>query len=119
MEESFDSYIGTAIWSSADNGSGVTDEHTIADFDEELLNAMRGMHDVFYQAFFGLVELDDGFYHNRDVSFGHNMWMTQNGHGAGFWDGDYVNGDKLTEACGAFLRPFELYVGDDYRIYGM
>jgi len=49
---------------------------------------------------------------------GHDFWLTRNGHGAGFWDGDWskANGEKLTEACKAF-GEVELYVGDDGKIY--
>ena len=28
---------------------------------------------------------------------GHDLWLTVEGHGAGFWDGDYLNGEKITE----------------------
>lgn len=28
---------------------------------------------------------------------GHDFWLTLHGHGAGFWDGDYENGDAITE----------------------
>lgn len=52
-----------------------------------------------------------------DDSCGHDLWLTRNGHGAGFWDrglGDV--GERLTaaaEACGAC----DLYVGDDGFLY--
>ncbi len=30
----------------------------------------------------------------------HDYWLTRNGHGAGYWDGDYGDlGDRLTNAC--------------------
>lgn len=40
-----------------------------------------------------------------DRHAGHNFWLTRNGHGAGFWDGDYEEekGKRLSatsEACG-------------------
>ena len=47
---------------------------------------------------------------------GHDFWLTRNGHGAGFWDGDWANGDRLTEASKRF-GEFDLYVGDDGLIY--
>ena len=34
--------------------------------------------------------------------FGHNFYLTRQGHGAGFWDGDYKNGDSLTEKAQQF-----------------
>jgi hypothetical protein len=36
-----------------------------------------------------------------DGQTGHDFWLTRNGHGAGFWDGDYEDekGERLTEGC--------------------
>ena len=48
---------------------------------------------------------------------GHDFLLTRNGHGAGFWDGDYpINGDKITALCEEF-DPVNAYVGDDDLIY--
>jgi hypothetical protein len=49
---------------------------------------------------------------------GHDFWLTRNGHGAGFWDGDWEEsaGKKLTEAAHAF-GECNLYVGDDGKVY--
>ena len=49
---------------------------------------------------------------------GHDFWLTRNGHGAGFWDGDWPEpqGEKLTKAADAFGEIW-LYVGDDNKIY--
>jgi hypothetical protein len=50
---------------------------------------------------------------------GHDFWFTRNGHGAGFWDGDWPEdmGERLTQAAESF-GTYNLYVGDDGRIYG-
>lgn len=32
----------------------------------------------------------------------HDFFLTRNGHGSGFWDGDYKEGDKLTEIAKSF-----------------
>lgn len=49
---------------------------------------------------------------------GHDFWLTRNGHGCGFWDGDWTEpaATKLTDASKAFGEMY-LYVGDDGRIY--
>lgn len=49
---------------------------------------------------------------------GHDFWLTRNGHGAGFWDGDWAEpaATRLTGAAKAF-GEFNLYVGDDGKIY--
>ena len=59
----------------------------------------------------------DDFDGNGLETVGHDLWLTRNGHGAGFWDGDYpTHGDALTDlAQGMGAR--NAYVGDDNRIY--
>jgi len=49
---------------------------------------------------------------------GHDFWLTREGHGAGFWDGDWSEeaGEKLTEASKAF-GTFDLSVGSDGKIH--
>ncbi len=49
---------------------------------------------------------------------GHDFWLTRNGHGAGFWDGDWSEpaGSKLDEIAKAFPQV-DLYRGQDGRIY--
>lgn len=53
-----------------------------------------------------------------DEQAGHDFWLTRNGHGAGFWDGDWpdVVGEALTKAAEAFGELWP-YVGDDGLIY--
>ncbi len=48
---------------------------------------------------------------------GHDLWLTINGHGAGFWDGDWEGKDvkKVTEWCEG--KSMETYVGDDGYVY--
>lgn len=53
---------------------------------------------------------------------GHDLWLTRNGHGAGFWDrGLGVVGEKLSELCGykkdCPFPPVDCYLGDDGKIY--
>ena len=50
---------------------------------------------------------------------GHDFWLTRNGHGCGFWDGDWPEliGEKLTEASKDF-GSFDLYIGVGGRIHG-
>jgi hypothetical protein len=43
---------------------------------------------------------------------GHDFMLTRNGHGAGFWDGDYEHGDELTNAS----KPYgETYIYVDAK----
>ncbi len=53
---------------------------------------------------------------------GHDFYLTRNGHGAGFWDGDWQDGEdksrgeRLSEAAHAFGGSSP-YLGDDGKIY--
>lgn len=50
---------------------------------------------------------------------GHDLWLTRNHHGAGYWTNDYGTEeqcDKLTAAAHA-MGSQDLYVGDDGKIY--
>jgi len=63
--------------------------------------------------------------HDREIdsaymSAGHDFWLTRNGHGAGFWDGDWPKdeGERMTATSKAFGET-NVYVGDDGLIYAM
>ena len=49
---------------------------------------------------------------------GHDFWLTRNGHGAGFWDGDWPEpwATQFTEGAQSYC-VFETYEGDDGLIY--
>lgn len=49
---------------------------------------------------------------------GHDFWLTRNGHGAGFWDGDWCEpaATTLMNASHAY-GEIDLYVGDDGKVY--
>lgn len=48
---------------------------------------------------------------------GHDLWMTRNGYGVGFWDRkQYKYGDELSEICRAFGES-HVYTGEDGRAH--
>jgi hypothetical protein len=49
---------------------------------------------------------------------GRDFWYNRNGHGCGFWDGDWPEdvGETLSNACEAFGQT-DVYIGDDGLIY--
>ena len=55
---------------------------------------------------------------DNDEQAGHDFWLTRNGHGAGFWDGDWKDpyADMLTKGAKCY-GEFEPYLGDDGLIY--
>ena len=56
------------------------------------------------------------------TQFAHDLWLTRNGHGAGFWDRTDLASkevlDKLT-AIAEGMGSKDLYVGDDGTVYAM
>ena len=47
---------------------------------------------------------------------GQDFWLTRNRHGAGFWDGDWEDGDALTQAAHA-CGERNLILGDDGKLH--
>ena len=114
-------YMQCALWSSVDDeGEPLDGLYETWDLADEALASM--VEDV--QDFLDNVEEHDIDWRSgwSAEQMGHDLWLTRNGHGAGFWDrfsGDQPNaeiGRKLTELC----RPYgtsDVYVGDDGKLY--
>ena len=114
-DEFIDGYLETALWSSTDDdGEPLDGEFDTSDFDDETLLEMEGDARDFFNANENALE-EDGWDSSRG---GHNFWLTRNGHGAGFWDGDYPKrGDELTANAKPY-GTYDLYVGDDGKVHG-
>lgn len=103
------SYFETALWASS---SEVSEDCSFEDLAPETITRGRRDCAAFLSAFRS--EVDS----LPDMHWPHDLWLTRNGHGAGFWDGDYPGelGERLTSAA-RLMGEVELYVGDDGRIY--
>ena len=113
LDKMLNSYIETALWSSIDdNDQPFDDNYSPDDLAPETITQMRSDCEDFLQA--NATDID-----NLDIErVGHDFWLTRNRHGAGFWDGDYVEpiGQRLTDASHVY-GEVNLYVGDDGLIY--
>jgi len=96
------------------------DEVTFSDISDET-------HDQISQdceTFWDLANKFDDFDPQHDTDYivktAHDFVLTRNGHGAGFWDGDWEEklGEELTSLSKKF-GEFEAYIGDDSRVYHM
>lgn|SRR6185369_5848647 len=102
------------------DSKGVEHEHMEQfDFsDEALKEARETCRDFLVDNFDAIARLVYEF----DVlagRIGHDLWLTREHHGAGFWDRGYGHvGDELTEAAHA-LGSGNAYLGDDDLIYFM
>lgn len=121
-------YIECALWSTNDDsdeqgGEPLDANYGREDLAPETLEGMRADCLAFYAAHSEQIAQWDGN-GDADEQAGHDLWLTRNGHGAGFWDrsdskgrGGWPNeGKDLTEAAQAMGEVW-LYVGDDGQIY--
>ena len=126
-KEFIDQYIKTMLWSSTDEsdergGEPMDKNYNKEDIAKEFMESIKADCKKF---------INENYPYIQDDMTGaaHDFWLTRNGHGAGFWDGDWefeidVNGQKknagkhLTDISKAYgeVNP---YVGDDGKIYGM
>lgn len=120
MTSFLEQYLVTALWSSIDDKENPFDDnYSIDDFSEKALKQADKDCDLFLEKVRELSLLDKiyiGLLDETDIA--HDFWLTRQGHGAGFWDGDYPDeiGDKLTEIANDF-RELYIYVGDDGKLY--
>ena len=109
-------YVETALWSSTDNsdetgGEPLDKNYDINDIDPESLKKMEQDCKAFQEKAGDLIS-------GQEDQAGHDFWLTRNGHGAGFWDGDWPEpaATKLTNLSKEF-GECDLYLGDDDQIY--
>lgn len=87
---------------------------SLEDLVTDCLLFMRDNEDDLALAY-GLYKVDDG--ESPQARAGHDLWLTRNGHGTGFWDRDLGDvGDRLSEAAKK-LGESNLYVGDNGKLY--
>ncbi len=105
------SYLESALWTEEDE---VEEEMTIFDFDDAAKEEARADIVKFMSE---AEQYLDGI---TDESIGHDIWLTRNGHGAGFWDRGYYTpevGEKLTEIAKS-LGTKNLY-SENGKVYFM
>lgn len=96
-----------------DCGPDDSKEMQNANFSDELSIEIDAVCEQFYQE---NKELLRGCRLHPDQC-GHDLWLTRNGHGAGFWDrGLGEKGQKLTDAC-KNMGAVDLFAGEDGEIY--
>ena len=114
-------YLEAALWSSNDdNDTPLEDNYDENDIDSKLLAEMKADCTKFQADNANLITDENVAVESDccDARAGHDFWLTRNGHGAGFWDGDWTEpaATALTDASQTF-GEVNLYVGDDGKIY--
>ena len=106
------SYLAAALWTSHDDNEEPLDKnYDITDVSEE--SAMKAEKDCadFMQRAGSLLEGID------PEQAGHDLWLTRNGHGAGFWDrGLGEVGQQLSDIARS-MGGSDAYVGDDGKVH--
>lgn len=124
-----DAYIITALWSSInfDTDEPLDRNYTADDLSDELRARMRADCEQFLAVAEPIItaaidtgEVVCGPDFDEYGRAGHDFWLTRNGHGAGFWDGDWPEpyGQQLTELAGSF-GEYAIYPGDDGKLWGL
>ena len=103
-------YLITALWSSNDDND---ENYNIRDIASASVSDAKRDIKKFLQHAGDLVEVDD----NDESRIGHDFWLNRNGHGAGFWDGDYPKAGKELDKMATRFGENTVYVGDDGKIY--
>ena len=117
IEEFKQHYIACLLWSSMDDNDTPLDHNwTAQDLSQDALDQIHQdchifLYNIPYYISVGLVPVDT-------ARLAYDFWLTRNGHGAGFWDGDWRDdiGADLTKLSKSFSHQ-DPYVGDDGEIY--
>lgn len=137
LDAFLDAYAAAALWSSMDEsdedtgGEPMDANYSADDIDPATMLAMREDCVKFLADALPLIRKAEamdaagewGLPSGAECSVieyaGHDFWLTRNGHGCGFWDGDWPEAmeKKLTKLAEPF-GDFNLYVGYDGKIYG-
>ena len=121
MRKIVDGYLDCMFWAETDQtneqgGNPLEDNYSFEDIDAATLKSIETDCDKFLEQ--ALVLVPDLLDKHEEEFIGHDFWLTRNGHGAGFWDGDYdkTMGELLTKLSHEFgeVNP---YVGDDGKVY--
>ncbi len=130
LDEFTTAYIDCMLWSTMDDsddsgGEPLGKNHGIDDIDDDGLRDIIADCTAFQKEHISDIE---GHYQlsikrNADQwsdtqMAGYDFWLTRNGHGAGFWDGDWEEeaGQYMTETSEKMGEVFT-YVGDNGKIY--
>ena len=116
LDEFTAQYIDTALWSTLANRT---------DDDDSCLNAHVDRDDLSSVALAQVIrecrefqEVNEEDIDGRYSDAGHDFWLTREGHGCGFWDGDWPEPEasRLTTASEqAGEQPW--YIGDDGLVH--
>lgn len=107
-----DAYLTCALWSSYDDQGEPLDAS-----DAELSDQARAQATSECQDFLDLARevIDESKLDAGQV--GHDLWLTRNSHGTGFWDRGLGDIGKVLSRLAKAFGSCDAYIGDDGQIY--
>ena len=113
-------FLIAALWTATDEDSCPLDKtYSVTDFSEESVVKAEAFVHEFIETHKADVEMYLALPGINDEQFGHDLYLTSNGHGTGFWDRDNIPQDlaeRLSAACRA-AKSHDVLVGDDGKLY--
>lgn len=110
VNEILNSYLETAIWAEESDENDLQGK-TIQELDKNSkANSAIEIYQFLQKA---QQEASDELNTYDEEGIGHNLWLSRNGHGAGFFDD---NNDKLQNLA-RNMKSVNIYSGDDGKIY--
>jgi hypothetical protein len=93
-------YIECALWAETDNadesgGEPLDANYSADDIAPEALATLRADCETFAERARAAGFAITGYW--SDEQLGHDLWLTRNGHGTGFWDRGLPDGEGLAE----------------------
>lgn len=121
IDDMLDAYVEAALWASTDEsdeggGEPLDKNYGPDDVAKSTLAKMRKDVSSFAKEYGSIIESFGADYDWSQA--GHDLWLTRNGHGTGFWDRDLPKKDRdiLAKAAGGMGEVY-LYVGNDGKIH--
>ena len=102
-----EAYLVAALWTNEEEIEG----GNIHDFDPEAKESANNDVLAFMKA---AGELLQGM---EPEQIGHDLWLTRNGHGAGFWDRGLGEKGEVLSNIARKMGGKDLYRGDDGKLY--
>lgn len=113
VKEIVNGYLDAVYWLNDDEQEmGMSDAYLSQDAKDGIYKDCERFFELSYELIFS-----EDYTDNLD-QVGCDLYLTRNGHGAGFWDRDYPNnlGDKLTEIVNVHFSEECYYLSDDGMI---
>lgn len=109
IDDVYTGYITAAFWTEEDNDE--LEDKTIFDIDPKQKSKIYdGLKKFISNA---KRQYTDELEEYDAETIGHNIWLSRNGHGAGFFDDNNDGLQKLAKAMG----EVSIYVGDNGKVY--